>query len=372
MSRRDSTTETIVHLQPEDPYRLASLCGQYNEHLQQIERQTGVVIHQRGHVFGLSGGRASVRHAEHVLSDLYRQTSGKRIVTPDAVHLRLQQNSSRSAPAGLTDESATAASVLAARRRVDARSDRQHEYIQAMRERDLVLAVGPAGTGKTFLAVACAIEALQAGQVERVVLVRPVVEAGEKLGFLPGDLAQKVDPYLRPMQDALDELLDAAKISRLMEQRVIEIAPLAYMRGRTLNKAFIILDEGQNTTIEQMKMLLTRIGFGSKAVVTGDLTQVDLPPEVPSGLRHAVSLLADHVPDIAVIRFQVADALRHPLVRKIVMAYQDRGDSVTDALRHEHRKMRKLKNGPNAGGQTANRLGLPDGQTEKYDDRIAE
>ena len=337
MSRQDGVTETIVHLKPEDPYRLASLCGQYNEHLQQIERQTGVVIHQRGHIFRLSGARPSVRRVEHVLSDLYRQTSGKRVVTRGAVHLRLQQNGAQALaqPAG-NEDGPEPLSILIGRQRIAARNDGQREYIRAMRARDLVLATGPAGTGKTFLAVACAIEALQAGQVDRVVLTRPAVEAGEKLGFLPGNLAQKVDPYLRPMQDALDELLDAAKIGRLLEQRVIEIAPLAYMRGRTLNNAFIILDEGQNASVEQTKMLLTRIGFGSKAVVAGDLTQVDLPPQIPSGLRHAAALLAN-LPDVAVVRFKVADALRHPLVRKIVTAYQERSGAVAGALRRRAR-----------------------------------
>ncbi len=348
-----ASAKATVHLEPEDPHRLASLCGHCNEHLQQIERQTGVVIYQRGHLFHLDGGPESLRRAERVLVDLYQQTRDHQVITPGTVHLHLQQN-------GHSDHADADAQeplvIHAGKRQIRTRGEHQRQYAEAIHRHDLTFGIGPAGTGKTFLAVACAIRALQAGQVDRVVLVRPAVEAGEKLGFLPGDLEQKVNPYLRPIYDALDEMLGPDKTNKLMEQHTIEVAPLAYMRGRTLNNAFVILDEGQNTSVEQMKMLLTRIGYGSKAVIAGDPTQVDLPSETTSGLRHAVQLLSE-VPDIAMIRFQANDTLRHPLVRAIVSAYQTRGEAISRAIRqnrHRAAMMVQPKDTKNKSREQAN------------------
>ncbi|MBV9622085.1 MAG: PhoH family protein, partial [Gammaproteobacteria bacterium] len=236
------------------------------------------------------------------------------------VHLALQEHAT-----GAAESEADNQAVRLPRGGVRARGPHQREYLQHIRSRDLTFGVGPAGTGKTYLAVACAVEALQADRVRRLVLVRPAVEAGERLGFLPGDLTQKVDPYLRPMYDALYEMMGFDRVARFIERNVIEVAPLAFMRGRSLNDAFIILDEAQNTTLEQMKMFLTRIGFGSKAVVTGDVTQTDLPPGKPSGLSHVVNLLRS-VEGVAFTFFDAQDVVRHPLVQRIVQAYEARGE----------------------------------------------
>jgi phosphate starvation-inducible PhoH-like protein len=236
-------------------------------------------------------------------------------VTPEDVHLAIQESGMGARPAEDSD------AVETLRGQIRGRGTNQQQYLAAIRSHDLTFGIGPAGTGKTYLAVACAVEAMQREAVRRLVLVRPAVEAGERLGFLPGDLSQKVDPYLRPMYDALYEMLGFDRVARLIERNVIEIAPLAFMRGRTLNEAFIILDEAQNTTVEQIKMFLTRIGFGSRAVVTGDVTQTDLPAHRQSGLRHALEVL-DGVKGIAVTRFTARDVVRHPLVQRIVEAYE--------------------------------------------------
>jgi len=310
------TTEHRVELLlvPDDHRRLANLAGQLDEHLRLIEQRLGVRIKNRGNRFEITGPEVAVEKARSVLEDLFAATERDQL-DPERVHLAIVEHD-RPGGRAPRDES-----VIHTRRRdVRARGAHQAEYAKAMRERDLTFGIGPAGTGKTYMAVAAGVEALLADAVRRMVLVRPAVEAGERLGFLPGDMSQKVDPYLRPMYDALYEMLGFDRVARLVERQVIEIAPLAFMRGRTLNEAFVILDEAQNTTPEQMKMFLTRIGFGSRAVVTGDITQTDLPPGRESGLEQASRVLRD-VPGIAFIYFDSTDVVRHPLVQKIVTAY---------------------------------------------------
>lgn len=305
-------------MQPEDNRRLANLCGQMDSNIRQIEKRLGIEINNRGNVFKLKGSRTAVNGACEVLKDLY-DASGNEHITPELVHLHLQQYGVDQALHKLNHDDWV---VKSRRGLIRVRGEHQSEYIKAIRSVDLTFGIGPAGTGKTYLAVACAVEALETGRVDRLVLVRPAVEAGERLGFLPGDLAQKIDPYLRPMYDALYEMLGFEKVERFIEKNVIEVAPLAYMRGRTLNSAFIILDEAQNTTVEQMMMFLTRIGAGSTAVVTGDITQTDLPAQKQSGLKHAIKVLA-RVEGIRFVHFDSRDVVRHPLVQKIVDAYQD-------------------------------------------------
>ena len=271
-----------VLLEPEDNERLASLCGQLDEHLRQIERRLGVELNNRGHQFRIIGEPHAVTLAAALLAALYQSTRDEPL-TPARVHLYLQE---AGADALLTDEPETDEVTIRTRRGlIRGRGPNQQRYLWSIHHHDLNFGVGPAGTGKTYLAVACAVDALESNTVRRLILVRPAVEAGERLGFLPGDLSQKIDPYLRPLYDALYEMLGFERVAKLIERNVIEVAPLAFMRGRTLNDSFIILDEAQNTTVEQMKMFLTRIGFGSTAVVTGDVTQVDLPRHVSSGLR---------------------------------------------------------------------------------------
>jgi phosphate starvation-inducible PhoH-like protein len=312
-----------LSLDPADNERLAALCGPLDEHLRQIEARLGVSVNRRGNRFRLSGARAE--DAAQVLEQLYARAA--RGIAPRDVHLAIQEAGMAAAGAAPVAGSAAIDEVHVHTHRgsIRGRGANQVQYLAQIREADLTFGVGPAGTGKTYLAVACAVEALQADRVRRIVLVRPAVEAGERLGFLPGDLTQKVDPYLRPMYDALYEMLGFDRVMRLIERNVIEIAPLAFMRGRTLNDAFIILDEAQNTTIEQMKMFLTRIGFGAKAVVTGDVTQTDLPSSRVSGLRHVVTVL-EGVQGVAFTFFTSHDVVRHPLVQRIVQAYERAGD----------------------------------------------
>jgi phosphate starvation-inducible PhoH-like protein len=306
---------TVV-LTPDDPRRLARLGGQFDEHLRQIERQLGIRINSRGNRFELAGPPSAAERGRRVLEDLFDLAETEE-VDRERVHMTLAEH----ARADSQEPDADGSLVINTRRRaVRARGAHQIAYTKAMRESDLTFGIGPAGTGKTYLAVAAAVEALASDAVRRIVLVRPAVEAGERLGFLPGDLTQKVDPYLRPMYDALYEMMGFDKVGRLIERHVIEIAPLAFMRGRTLNESFVILDEAQNTTPEQMKMFLTRIGFGSRAVVTGDITQTDLPRGKESGLKQVGRILGD-VPGIAFIHFGAEDVVRHPLVQKIVSAY---------------------------------------------------
>jgi len=301
-------------LEPADNQRLANLCGQFDEHLKQIERRLGVQLGRRGNLFQLEGPTPAVEAAERLLVSLFEQAAEENI-TPQLVHAALQESGLYAAP----DEHAPG-EIRTRRGVIRGRGPNQGRYLESMRTHDLCFGIGPAGTGKTYLAVARAVEALESDEVRRIVLVRPAVEAGERLGFLPGDMSQKVDPYLRPMYDALYEMLGFERVAKLMERHVIEVAPLAFMRGRTLNEAFVILDEAQNSTVEQMKMFLTRIGFGSRAVVTGDVTQTDLPANKTSGLRHAARILQD-VDGVGLTWFTARDVVRHPLVQRIVEAY---------------------------------------------------
>jgi phosphate starvation-inducible PhoH-like protein len=314
-------------LEPEDMERLANLCGPFDEHLRQIELRLGVEIANRGNVFRVNGPEPMATRAERFLKKLYARLDDVPL-TAHELHILLADVANDAAPAttptGANADVEPQDVVIRVRRgTVRGRGANQAKYLHAIATHDLNFGIGPAGTGKTFLAVASAIEALNEGRVQRLVLVRPAVEAGEKLGFLPGDLSQKVDPYLRPLYDALYEMFGVEKVVKLLERNVIEIAPLAYMRGRTLNDAFVILDEAQNTSLEQMKMFLTRIGFGSTAVVTGDLTQIDLPKNQKSGLRDAVEVLRG-VEGIAFTFFESRDVVRHPLVQRIVQAYDAR------------------------------------------------
>ena len=328
-------------LHPFNNHRLANLCGKFDEHLHHIEKRLGIELLSRGNAFFIKGPKESVERAKKVLSVLYEETDSGLVLTPDRVHLALQQYEAPTAQPGELQErfqKSTAwigkedVSVIKTRNLdVKPRTPTQHQYINRILRHDLSFGIGPAGTGKTYLAVACAVMALEQDFVRRILLVRPAVEAGERLGFLPGDLAQKIDPYLRPLYDALYEMLGFERVAKLLERQAIEIAPLAYMRGRTLSDAFIILDESQNTTCEQMKMFLTRLGFNSTAVITGDVTQVDLPKGVRSGLKHALKVL-EGIQDISFTYFQSKDVVRHPLVQKIVDAYdaQDQPDVSDD------------------------------------------
>ena len=310
-------------LEPADPQRLADFCGPLDAHLRQLEQSLKVQIVCRGNAVQISGEPSQTNTASVAMHKLYAETKDQTI-TPEHIHLVVHQ-ASESAESGYParTKKASADKILSLRRgQVCARSRNQADYLHNLDTHDLNFGIGPAGTGKTYLAVACAVAALESYRVQRLVLVRPAVEAGERLGFLPGDLAQKVDPYLRPLFDALYEMVGFEKVSKLIETNRIEIAPLAYMRGRTLKDSFIILDEAQNTSIGQMMMFLTRIGFGSIAVVTGDVTQVDLPSDIRSGLEHAIEVLRD-TDGISFTRFDSRDVVRHPLVISILGAYQE-------------------------------------------------
>ena len=313
LNQRDFT------LEPDDNARLANLCGPFDEHLRQIELRLGVEINHRGSIFQVIGEEVSARAAQKVLAALYAVTEDEAL-TGARINLHLAESGIDAITAEAVD-GALEVTIKVKRGVIKGRGPNQARYLHAIANHDINFGVGPAGTGKTYLAVACAVEALEANRVQRLLLVRPAVEAGEKLGFLPGDLSQKVDPYLRPLYDALYEMLGFEKVAKLIERNVIEIAPLAYMRGRTLNDSYVILDEAQNTTVEQMKMFLTRIGFGTVAVITGDVTQVDLPRSTRSGLRQAVEVLRG-VGGISFTFFTSRDVVRHPLVAKIVRAYE--------------------------------------------------
>jgi phosphate starvation-inducible PhoH-like protein len=318
----DSTIQ--FDLQPIDNQRLSNLCGPVNQHIRQLEEFYGVKINCRSNQFEVTGDGRQLKNVKNAILTLYN-VAGNEELAPTTVQLYLNDNvdldlgrQSRKKAIDSDDENQM---VTNRRGKISGRGGNQQQYLEQINNHDLTIGVGPAGTGKTYLAVSSAVEALENDLVDRMILVRPAVEAGERLGFLPGDLAQKIDPYLRPMYDALFEMLGQQKVAKYIEQNIIEIAPLAYMRGRTLNDAFIILDEAQNTTIDQMKMFLTRIGFGSKAVITGDITQVDLPRDKTSGLRHALKILSG-IEGVGVTRFQKNDIVRHPLVKKIVHAYE--------------------------------------------------
>ncbi len=327
-----ANTESTQHLtlEPDSTARLANLCGRLDEHLRQVEKHLGVKIQHRGNSFHLLGEAAATQTAARTLSALYAATAQGETLSPNSVHLVLSEHSAHQATASAegtesAEESASndSASVIRTpKSSVKPRSPHQRDYVNSIRRNDINFGIGPAGTGKTYLAVACAVEALVSERVNRLLLVRPAVEAGEKLGFLPGDLAQKIDPYLRPLYDALYEMLGFERVGRLIEKSVIEVAPLAYMRGRTLNNSFIILDESQNTTTAQMKMFLTRIGFGSTAVITGDATQIDLPKGERSGLIQAAQIL-EGIEGISFSHFNAKDVVRHRLVQKIVEAYDE-------------------------------------------------
>jgi phosphate starvation-inducible PhoH-like protein len=309
-----------LELEPADTERLANLCGSFDQHLKQIESRLQVDIFCRGNLFAVQGEPRQMRVAGRLLKQLYK-LSETELLTPELINLHLQD----SGIAEIADAEEGVShlddiTIITKRGAIRGRGPNQKRYLQNITKHAVNFGIGPAGTGKTYLAVASAVAALQADRVQRIVLVRPAVEAGERLGFLPGDMAQKVDPYLRPLYDALYEMLGFDHVTRLIDRNVIEVAPLAFMRGRTLNDAFVILDEAQNTTTEQMKMFLTRFGFGSTAVITGDVTQIDLPKHQISGLKHATSIL-EHVEGISFCFFSARDVVRHPMVQRIVMAY---------------------------------------------------
>lgn len=326
-------------LHPFNNHRLANLCGKFDEHLHHIEKRLGIELLSRGNAFFIKGPKEAVERAKKVLSVLYEETDSGLVITPSRVHLLLQQHEAHTPQLEETQErfqkntpwiGKEDVSVIKTRNLdVKPRTPTQHQYINRILRHDLSFGIGPAGTGKTYLAVACAVMALEQDFVRRILLVRPAVEAGERLGFLPGDLAQKIDPYLRPLYDALYEMLGFERVAKLLERQAIEIAPLAYMRGRTLSDAFIILDESQNTTPEQMKMFLTRLGFSSTAVITGDVTQIDLPRGQQSGLKHALTVLQG-IPDISFTHFHSKDVVRHPLVQKIVDAYEEHDKPINE------------------------------------------
>ena len=326
-------------LEPTDNERLANLCGQFDDHLRQIERRLGVEINNRGNTFNVIGDQASVAAAGEILKELYAETKDSQL-TKGRVHLFLQEAGVDAQLDASKQDPVNEVVITTRKGKIKGRGYNQQRYMENIVTHDINFGVGPAGTGKSYLAVACAVEALEKEKVRRLILVRPAVEAGERLGFLPGDLAQKVDPYLRPLYDALYEMLGFEKVAKLIEKDIIEVAPLAYMRGRTLNESFIILDEAQNTTVEQMKMFLTRIGFGSTAVITGDVTQIDLPRGTQSGLRHVIDVL-NSVEGISFTFFKAKDVVRHPLVQKIVTAYEEHESSLLTGDSAEKKSSRR-------------------------------
>jgi len=318
-----------LSLEAADNARLANFAGPMEQNLRHVEDRLGVEVRRRGHKLQVLGAPDAAANALNVLRRMF-ELSATETMTPDRVHLCVQELGFPQLDApGVTPRTPRGTDEIAVqtqRGAIRGRGANQRQYLEQIRSNDLTIGIGPAGTGKTYLAVASAVEALQSGLVRRIVLVRPAVEAGERLGFLPGDMAQKVDPYLRPMYDALYEMLGFDRVARNIERQVIEVAPLAFMRGRSLNDSFVILDEAQNTTVEQMKMFLTRIGFGSKAVVTGDITQIDLPRQQRSGLKHVIGVLRD-VEGVAFTFFNARDVVRHPLVQRIVQAYERDSDA---------------------------------------------
>lgn len=321
------TTSTALdtisfELSPVDNDRLANLCGHLDEHLRMMERGFGVEVNNRGAKFQIIGPAEVLPGVQEVVYELYAETS-QSVLAPEQVHLAIREVGGQET---LSDKPPEEVVIKTKRGLIKARGENQQAYLRRVMTHDINFGIGPAGTGKTYLAVACAVEALERDFARRIVLVRPAVEAGEKLGFLPGDLTQKVDPYLRPLYDALYEMLGFERVAKLIERNVIEVAPLAYMRGRTLNESFIILDEAQNTTTEQMKMFLTRLGYNSTAVITGDITQIDLPGAQKSGLRDAIEVLKD-VEGIGFTFFQAKDVVRHNLVQKVIVAYEKAGRS---------------------------------------------
>ncbi|GAA0487013.1 MULTISPECIES: PhoH family protein [Tatumella] len=336
-----------IALEPADNQRLLSLTGPVDDNLKHLERRLGIEINRRDNRFTLSGKPLCVDAAEHILKNLYVETApvrGKsKEIDPEAIHLAIKESRVLEQTADSVPDYGKAVNIQTKRGVIKPRTPNQASYIAHILDHDITFGIGPAGTGKTYLAVAAAVDALERQEVRRILLTRPAVEAGEKLGFLPGDLSQKVDPYLRPLYDALFEMLGFERVEKLIERNVIEVAPLAYMRGRTLNDAFIILDESQNTTIEQMKMFLTRIGFNSKAVITGDVTQIDLPRNARSGLKHAIEVLSG-VKELSFNFFHSEDVVRHPVVARIVVAYEawEEADQKRRERQAEERKKEAL------------------------------
>lgn len=325
MSDTISRTIDLSHL---STHQLKTLLGEYNNHIKYLEHRLGIHIHQRKTDFVLSGDFEPVERAERILTQLAEEVEGHEAITAEDLHILVQTSFKREddhamtvAATDLSDAGDyTPISLRTRKGKIIPRGYNQQQYVKKILTSDVSFGVGPAGTGKTYLAVACAVDMLERNEIERILLVRPAVEAGEKLGFLPGDLTQKIDPYLRPLYDALYEMLGFEKVGKMLERQIIEVAPLAYMRGRTLNNSFVILDEAQNTTPEQMKMFLTRLGFGSRAVITGDMSQVDLPRGTQSGLRQALQILTP-IDEIHITYFDSKDVVRHQLVQKIVQAY---------------------------------------------------
>lgn len=314
-----STQTRNLSLEPDNAQHLANLCGEFDRHIKQIEKRMSVSIRNRGNQFQIAGPEKPVHAVSEILNHLYREAQSGTEITPDLIHLFIQESGMDMIE---TDQKQHNPDVIKTPKAyIKPRGKNQQHYVNSVRKHDINFGIGPAGTGKTYLAVACAVEALMNDEVRRILLVRPAVEAGEKLGFLPGDLSQKIDPYLRPLYDALYEMLGFENVEKLIEKNIIEVAPLAYMRGRTLNNSYIILDESQNTTREQMKMFLTRIGFGSTAVITGDATQIDLPKGSSSGLLHVMNVLKG-VNGISFTQFLSKDVVRHPLVQRVVEAYE--------------------------------------------------
>ncbi len=312
-------------LDPADNQRLQALCGELNENIHIIERHLAVEVGNRGHNFKIIGPEDSIEQAQNIIVKLYDATKEK---TPSRIELNqfIQEAITTKKSKQKEKKDKDGIVLELSKQSINPRGANQRRYVKRILDNDISFGIGPAGTGKTFLAVACAVAAFEQKQVQRIILVRPAVEAGESLGFLPGDLSQKVDPYLRPIYDALYELMGVETVLKLIERNIIEIAPLAYMRGRSLNDSFIILDEGQNTTRDQMKMFLTRLGFNSKAVITGDITQVDLPRNDRSGLRHVINVLSGAQNGISFTFFDSQDVVRHPLIQKVIEAYE----------KHEH------------------------------------
>ena len=317
------TSTLEFEINPIDNSILANLLGTFDSNIRSIENELNIQIKNRGNLFFLEGQKRKLPLGERILLELHAIAS-KESIDKEKVHLVIKKIMNHQEEPSSSTEQPTF--IKTPRREIQTRNMNQYEYIQSIRNHDVTFGIGPAGTGKTYLAVAAAIESLQRQDVKRIILVRPAVEAGENLGFLPGDLSQKVDPYLRPMYDALYEMMGFEQVSNLIERRTIELAPLAFMRGRSLNESFIILDEAQNTTVEQMKMFLTRMGFGSKSVVNGDITQIDLPTEKKSGLEHALSVVSD-IDKIASVHFSHKDVVRHRIVQEIVEAYEKNKDS---------------------------------------------
>ena len=317
------TSTLEFEINPIDNSILANLLGTFDSNIRSIENELNIQIKNRGNLFLLEGQKRKLPLGERILLELHAIASKERI-DKEKVHLVIKKIMNHQEKPSSSTEQPTF--IKTPRREIQTRNMNQYEYIQSIRNHDVTFGIGPAGTGKTYLAVAAAIESLQRQDVKRIILVRPAVEAGENLGFLPGDLSQKVDPYLRPMYDGLYEMMGFEQVTNLIERRTIELAPLAFMRGRSLNESFIILDEAQNTTVEQMKMFLTRMGFGSKSVVNGDITQIDLPTEKKSGLEHALSVVSD-IDKIASVHFSHKDVVRHRIVQEIVEAYEKNKDS---------------------------------------------